>query len=252
MLRPLVLTLLIVNLGFFAWTHGWLRAWVGLPPEGQREPQRLSAQLSAEQIEVLEPGDTARNHALRRRPAPSASAAAASVPVSAASATEGATSEPDAMASASPALCVEAGPFNPEDAATVDKTLRPLLPSGSWTRQSIAIGGQWMVYMGPYNDEELYDRKVAELKRIKGLNFDEVRNGPYAKGLSLGRFGSEADAETRLGSLKQRGVRTGRVVTVRPAGQVQYLRVAQANVAMQLTLSGLKLPQGKSFTACRS
>ena len=241
MLRSLVFALLIVNLGFFAWTHGWLRAWAGLPPEGQREPQRLNAQLHAEQIEVLEPGETARNHALRRRGAPAPAAAA-----SAASDIEA------AQAAAEAALCVEAGPFNQDDATTVDKALRPLLPSGSWTRQRIATSGQWMVYMGPYNDEDVYDRKVAELKRMKGINFDEVRNGTFAKGLSLGRFTSEADAETRLGSVKQRGIRTARLVTIRPPGQVHYLRVAQANVTMQLTLSGLKLPQGKSFTACRS
>ena len=260
MLRSLVLALLIVNLGFFAWTHGWLRAWVGLPPEGQREPQRLSAQLHAEQIEVLQPGEMVQNHALRRPPAGTASA-----PDSAASVVDGSTSaaEPANAASAvsgdakqsvasGPALCVEAGPFNPEDATTVDKALRPLLPQGSWTRQSIAIGGQWMVYMGPYTDEDLYDRKLTELKRIKGLNFDEVRGGTYARGLSLGRFTSEADAEARLASLKQRGIRTARVVTIRRAGQVHYLRIAQANESMQVTLSGLKLPQGKSFTACRS
>lgn len=256
MLRSLVLALLIVNLGFFAWTHGWLKAWAGLPSEGQREPQRLSAQLHAEQIEVLQPGETTRNHALRRRASPAEAASAPASSVSAAEATSTAASaspqQATAAAAATPALCVEAGPFNNEDATAVDKALRPLLQAGSWTRQSIAIGGQWMVYMGPYNDEELYDRKVTELKRIKGLNFDEVRGGTYARGLSLGRFGSEADAETRLGGLKQRGIRTARVVTIRAAGQVHYLRVAQANESMQVTLSGLKLPQGKSFTACRS
>lgn len=256
MLRSLVLALLIVNLGFFAWTHGWLRAWVGLPPEGQREPQRLSAQLNAEQIEVLQPGEQVQNHALRRRLplAPEASAAASSpLPASEAMPAEGsAMGEPGLVATAPAGICVEAGPFNSDDAGSIDKALRPLLPNGSWTRQSIAISGQWMVYMGPYPDEERYDQKVTELKRIKGLNFDEVRGGPYAKGLSLGRFASEADADTRLGSLKQRGIRTARVVTIRPAGQVHYLRVAQANVSMQVTLSGLKLPQGKSFTACRS
>lgn len=258
MLRSLVLALLIVNLGFFAWTHGWLRAWVGLPPEGQREPQRLSAQLRAEQIEVLQPGETAQNHALRRPPAGMASDSAASAAQGSPSAAEPANaasavgSDAQQFVASGPALCVEAGPFNPEDASTVDKALRPLLPQGSWTRQSIAIGGQWMVYMGPYTDEDLYDRKVIELKRIKGLNFDEVRGGAYARGLSLGRFTSEADAEARLGSLKQRGIRTARVVTIRQAGQVHYLRIAQANESMQVTLSGLKLPQGKSFTACRS
>lgn len=258
MLRSLVLALLIVNLGFFAWAHGWLKAWAGMPAEGQREPQRLSAQLHAEQIEVLQPGDITRNHALRRH---MSQAEAASAPASAASTNEGAKSTPTAasqsrsdaqQADSNTTLCVEAGPFINEDATNVDKALRPLLPQGSWTRQSIAIGGQWMVYMGPYNDENIYDRKISELKRIKGLNFDEVRTGTYARGVSLGRFASETDAETRLSGLKQRGIRTARVVTIRPAGQVHYLRVAQANESIQVTLSGLKLPQGKSFTACRS
>ena len=259
MLRYLALVLLIGNLAFLAWSHGWLLDSTGLAPGGQREPQRLSAQLNTEQIEVLQPGENARDHALRRRAPASAAASAAA---SGASAPEGApsasattassASTPQTTAQATPALCVEAGPFNNDDAASVDKTLRPILPAGSWTRQSIAIGGQWMVYMGPYPDDDLYERKVTELKRIKGLNFDEVRNGTYAKGLSLGRYASEADAETRLGSVKQRGIRTARVVTIRPAGQVHYLRIAQANVGMQVALSGLKLPQGKSFTACRS
>lgn len=257
MLRSLVLALLIVNLGFFAWTHGWLRAWVGAQPDGQREPQRLSAQLHTEQIEVLQPGDTAQNHALRRRQDPasaaSAAASAAAPTASDGDATEGnAIGEVNQAAAAPQGICVEAGPFNPDDATSVEKTLRPLLPNGSWARQSIAISGQWMVYMGPYPDEELYARKVAELKRIKGLNFDEVRSGPYNKGFSLGRYTSEADADTRLASVRQRGIRTARVVTIRPAGQVHYLRVAQATVSMQVALSGLKLPQGKSFTACRS
>lgn len=263
MLRSLVLVLLILNFGFFAWAQGWLRNWIGLQPDGQREPQRLSAQLHAEQIEVLQqPDETANNHALRLDPAsPASSPMSASSPDSSASGEEKtppaskAASVPGdeaKQAAASPALCIEAGPFNAEEVAAADKTLRPLLPAGSWTHQSIAQGGQWMVYMGPYPDEDLYDRKVIELKRIKGLNFDEVRSGTYAKGLSLGRFTSEAEAETRLSSLKQRGIRTARVVTIRPAGQVHYLRVAQANVSMQVTLSGLKLPQGKSFSACRS
>jgi hypothetical protein len=256
MLRSLVLALLIVNLGFFAWIQGWLRAWMGLPADAQREPQRLSAQLNTEAIEVIRPGESARHHALRGRFAPAASA---STPAAADAASEAASAAPPASqvtgldpASAATGICVEAGPFNQEDAASVDKLLRPLLPNGSWSRQSIPISGQWMVYMGPYANDELYERKAAELKRIKNLSADEVRNGPYARGFSLGRFTSEADAETRLSSLRQRGIRTARVVTIRPEGQVHYLRAPQASVAMQVTLSGLKLPQGKSFTACRS
>jgi len=244
MLRSLVLALLIVNFGFFAWAHGWLRSWIDVQPGGQREPQRLTAQLHAEQIEVLEPGELAQNHALKRRVLEVNSAVA-----SAASAASTASEPPSA---AEAGICVEAGPFNADDASSVDKLLRPLLPAASWTRQSIPISGQWMVYMGPYPDDDLFDRKVTELKRIKGLAFDEVRSGAYAKGISLGRFTTDAEADTRLNALRQRGIRTARVVTIRPPGQVQYLRINGANEAMQVTLSGLKLPQGKSFTACRS
>lgn len=266
MLRSLVLALLTVNLGFFGWTHGWLHSWVGVPPEGHREPQRLNAQLNAQQIEVIRAPESVRNHALRRRagePAAAASSPASAVEGGAAAGTNGvggSGSEP-ATAAASVAavapqaggLCIEAGPFNADDATSVDRQLRPLLPANSWGKQSIPISGQWMVYMGPYPNEELYDRKVAELKRIRNLPFDEVRSGPYARGLSLGRFTSEGDAEARLSGLRQRGIRTARVITLRPAGgQVHYLRVAQATEGMQVTLSSLKLPQGKSFTACRS
>ena len=151
-------------------------------------------------------------------------------------------------------LCIEAGPFNSEDASAADRAMRAAaLPATAWARQSVVVGGQWMVYMGPYPDDDLYARKLTELRRIKNLNFDEVRSpASLAQGFSLGRFPSEADAETRLASLRQRGIRTARVVTLRPPGQAQYLRVPKATVRMQVTLSGLKLPQGKSFTACRS
>lgn len=258
MLRSLVLALLIVNLGFFGWTHGWLSKWVGMPPEGQREPQRLSAQINAGQIEVIQAPESAQNHALRRQ-RPSAAAAAPSASESAASATIAASAPASATASVAAVappvvgICIEAGPFNAEDVGSVDRQLRPLLPANSWVKQSIPISGQWMVYMGPYPDEALYDRKVTELKRIRNLPFDEVRSGPYAKGLSLGRFTNQGDAEARLSGLRQRGIRTARVVTLRPeGGQVHYLRVAQATEGMQVTLSSIKLPQGKSFIGCRS
>lgn len=56
MLRLLVVALLLANLGWLAWTRGWLPAgW--LPPPGdaaQREPQRLARQVRPDAI-VLQP-----------------------------------------------------------------------------------------------------------------------------------------------------------------------------------------------------
>jgi len=278
MLRSLVLILLIVNATFFAWSRGWLSEWVGVRPDAQHEPQRLAQQLHAERIMVI-PSSQPEPPA-RRKPtddAASTAATAASVPglassAASASATAPTTASATGTATASTAapaaslvttsapraaeatLCIEAGPFNSEDASAADRAMRAAaLPATAWTRQSVVVGGQWMVYMGPYPDDDLYARKLTELRRIKNLNFDEVRSpASLAQGFSLGRFPSEADAEARLASLRQRGIRTARVVTLRPPGQVQYLRVPKATVRMQVTLSGLKLPQGKSFTACRS
>ncbi len=56
MLRLLVVVLLLANLGWLAWTRGWLPAgW--LPPPGdaaQREPQRVARQVRPDAI-VLQP-----------------------------------------------------------------------------------------------------------------------------------------------------------------------------------------------------
>lgn len=264
MLRSLVLILLIVNATFFAWSRGWLSEWVGVRPDAQHEPQRLVQQLHAERIMVI---PTLQAEAPVSAPAPAPATASASAPSTAsapASAVASAavlapTSAPALAVASAPraaeaTLCIEAGPFNSEDASAADRAMRAAaLPATAWARQSVVVGGQWMVYMGPYPDDELYARKLTELRRIKNLNFDEVRSpASLAQGFSLGRFPSEADAETRLASLRQRGIRTARVVTVRAPGQAQYLRVPKATVRMQVTLSGLKLPQGKSFTACRS
>ena len=59
MLRALALTALIANLGFFAWTQGYLRS-LGLPPlgAGEREPQRLERQVRPESIVILNPSVT--------------------------------------------------------------------------------------------------------------------------------------------------------------------------------------------------
>jgi len=53
MLRSLVLILLLVNTGFFAWSHGWLNGIVGVQPEAQHEPQRLQREVQADKLVVL-------------------------------------------------------------------------------------------------------------------------------------------------------------------------------------------------------
>jgi len=53
MLRWAVAVLLLANLGFFAWTQGWLDPLVGAPADSEREPERLARQLRPEAVKLL-------------------------------------------------------------------------------------------------------------------------------------------------------------------------------------------------------
>lgn len=252
MLRSLVLILLLVNAAFFAWSQGWLDSVVGVQPQAQHDPQRLKAQVHTDKLLIVPPEPA---QAASAASSPALPASAASAP---ASATLPATPSPtvDTAAASSPAaepaICLEAGPFNAPEFTKVETSLRPLLAAKAWRSDTVAVQGLWMVYMGPYGDAEQLARKQTELQRIKGLSFDEVHTpANLAQGLSLGRFAHKADAEAALNTFKLRGIRTARIVSLRQPLDVQVVRVPQATASMQAALSGLKLPQGKGFSACR-
>lgn len=54
MLRLLVLVLLLANVGYYAWTQGYLVGIVSAPPH-QREPERLQQQVRPEAIRLGAP-----------------------------------------------------------------------------------------------------------------------------------------------------------------------------------------------------
>lgn len=255
MLRSLVLILLIVNAAFFAWSQGWLNNVVGVRPDAQHEPHRLDQQVRADQIVVARPLPTGDPQPVTPLTSPETAASGASATSAASEATPStlAATASNALPDKEASLCVEAGPFNASEHSSVEATLRPLLPAGSWSSHVVAIQGLWLVYMGPYADADMLERKQIELRRIKGLNFEEVRTpANLALGLSLGRYTRIEDAEAGLNVLRNRGIRTARIVNIRPKMDVQIVKVTQATVRMQVTLAGVKLPQGKGFTACRS
>jgi biotin carboxyl carrier protein len=275
MLRALVLVLLLVNAAFCAWTQGWLNNVVGVRPDAQHEPQRLQLQQHADQVQVVSPAAAASaTHPPAAASAPSASAASEAASAASASdaGSDAASGEADGGAAGStspasvgagqlgsagqtpgkPPICVEAGPFLAGEWPAAEAEVKRVLPAGHWTTQAVAVPGLWLVYMGPYKDGDQLERKQAELRRIKGLNFEEVRTpSNLAQGLSLGRFNSEEDAKQALAQVSNRGVRTAQVVKVRSPMSVQILRVPAADEGQQVKLSALKLPPGKTFVACR-
>ena len=100
--------------------------------------------------------------------------------------------------------------------------------------------------------ETLGRERAALLDQMPRLRYEVLRTpASLAPALSLGRYDSEAAANAALERLKQTGVRTAKVVQLRRAIERQLLRVNQADSATQVALSGLSLPRGQTFTACR-
>lgn len=216
MLRLLVLALIVANLGFYAWTQGWLDGVVGARAIGDREPERLARQVRPESVQILPP-----------------EAAASSV--------SGTTA------------CLETGPFNATELAAATAALKQALPNadGSWAEVKTDTPGTWIVYMGKFVDTEGLGKKEQELKRLK-LDFEVVRAPPALdRGLSLGRFDVRAAADTALERFTQQGVRTARVVELSAPGSATLLRAARADEALAAQLLGLKAGGlGKGFVAC--
>lgn len=268
-LRAVVLALTLANLLVYGWTEGWFDGVFGLSSAGDREPARVLAQVSPEAMKlskvsarIVEP----REHAAVSVALPASQGAKAAgrveagassdapVPDTAAasSAAIAASAPASAASSAHPMLaCLESGPYAlGKDMAAAESFLKANVPAEGWTRVASESAGVWMIYMGRYADQEVRKRKEAELARRRA-HFEEVDEPPeFARGLSLGKYPSKAEAEAGLAELGRQGVRTARIVTFVAPAALQTFRVEKADpvLADKLHAARLALP----FSACKN
>lgn len=234
MLRAIVLLLIIANTAVWAWHQGWIPPLAGVTPSTSEGQERHRAQIHPERLVVLPP------------PLPGATGdVEGSGPGGEAGPAPVAATNPDGTA------CLQAGPFTLGEQQAVSAALARVLPPGSWVAQETMVSGPWLVYMGPFGDAQALERKMEELRRIRDLNFEEVRSPPtLALGVSLGRYTEQSQAETALEALRARGIRTARVVATRPAGAQSVIRVPQADEAVRQRLEEIDLPPGRTFSSC--
>ena len=238
MLRALFVLLLLANGLLFAWSQNWLPASLLLSPAKLAGSGEARAEVDAERVQVLTRHPVALQAAPPPPPVP--------MPLSAAPAATDNTPRTESR------LCIEAGPFNEVEFAQVTATVKAARPALVWETLTRASPEQWSVYMGPFESEALLERKQAELEKMPKLRYEVLRvPASLAPGLSLGRYDTQAAADQALEALRQSGVRTARVVRLRRAIERQVLRVDQADSDTQVALSGLNLPRGQTFTACR-
>lgn len=257
MLRLLVILLLLANTGFFAWQEGMLNPLLGELDGSPREPQRLTQQVHPERL-VLASDVPASVPS----PTPAASTEQASGALVAEAASDATSNVADAAslpaaptsAGASTVVatqCLEAGPYSREEENQIQAVLSRSLPAGSWKVERFPVPGLWLIYMGPYPDVASMDRKHSELQRIIGGGYEEVRSPIELRmGFSLGRFNSQSAAEAALANLQTKGVRTARVISVRPPMDVSVIRVPLADARTLQLLQALPLPAERGFVGC--
>jgi hypothetical protein len=201
MLRALVLLLMLLNLGYFAWGEGWLRPYVE-GPATQREPQRLARQLHPEVIRLVGAEEASRLMAEANR----------------------VKSE-----------CLQSDVLDAGQASKLRTLLLNALPPQAWTLDEFTPPARWMVYMGKYANTAEVDKKRAELARL-GVTGLTPSNPALTPGIALGTFDLQSQAEAALKALVERGVRTAHLVQDLPAGAGFRLRLPTVDEALKAQL----------------
>lgn len=218
MLRLLVLTLVLLNGLYYAWSHQLLRAY-GYGPAQQSEPERLTQQIRPDALVILSTGQ-----------APQADSAA--------------------QITGPPATCLQAGLFDDAQSAALRLAAQTALPVDAWTLEEVVEPARWIVYMGRYPDSQTLARKRAELAALD-LRIEPVANPALAYGFSLGGFSTEARANAELAALVKRGVRTAQVVQERAQSRANLFRIPLADDAMRARLEEIKPAlNGKPLRPC--
>lgn len=258
--KPLIGLLLLANVGFAVWSAGWLGGGGGPAGDGEREPQRLSSQVEGHRVRLLAPARTAPGSSSGSvTPAQPSASAASAASAAAASDPSAAASGPTARAAAagtSGPVCLQAGPFSPEDLAAATAAVRaaaPALAADQLMTVSSDRPGRWVVYMGRFATADAAQRKQDELRR-RQIAFEALQEGPaeLVPGLTLGAYGRRDDAEAALAKFELRGIRTARVVTLATPGVEHRLRVEQADGGLGAQLQSLSdaALKGHGFSPC--
>lgn len=202
MLRGLVLLLLVLNLGFLAWSSGWIEQLSGQPVHSGREPERLRRQLAPDAIKV-------------------------------------APALPPPPVAAQP-ICLETALLSGDEALRSASAAleRAGVPASAIADQRSERPGVWAVLTIKMPSRDFQTRKEETLKRMR-VPFEPLKGLPAEDpSLLISKHDSEAAAEKAMEALSQRLIKGLRVMQLSPALTQHQLRLAQADPAWLPKLQG--------------
>jgi hypothetical protein len=207
MLRLLVVLLLLANGLYFAWSQGFL-ASMGLSPANPTEPDRLHQQIKPETVSVVSKAELGQ---IERQ-------------------------------QSTPTVCLQSEVLTPAQAEPLRKRIEsatPAWPADSWKFEARTEQASWMIFMGPYANAEHLDKKRQELKRLN-VEFQPIHPRSIGPGLLLSSAADKDSLETRLAALNKSGVRTARVLPLRPAASGPVLKLPAVTDALAPFIQSIK------------
>lgn len=187
-MRVLALFLILLNLGFFAWSK-YMQ-----PVETATDSRPMARQIQPERLQLA------------------ASAASAASPSAAAAATPSAPMTPPAPRP-QPIACLEWGSFTIADAPAAAKVVGSLGLGGRLSERRTEETASWWVFIPAQSDGRAGAlRKTRELRALGVEDYFIVQDeGPTRWAISLGVFRTEAGAKSRLEALQAKKVRSAEI-----------------------------------------
>lgn len=193
-MRVLVLFLILLNVGFYAWARYMQPVEMGI------DPRPMKREISPERLRIVSPAPRAAPAERAAEASPMARAAPDTAPQAPAQRPE-------------PIACLEWGSFTLADAPAAAKVVGSLGLGGQMHERRTEETANWWVYIAPQSDGRAGAlRKTRELRALGVEDYFIVQEeGPNRWAVSLGVFRTEAAARARLAALQAKKVRSAEV-----------------------------------------
>jgi hypothetical protein len=202
-MKALFLILLLANLGFYAYSQGYLEPGQQATDEPQRVP------LNAEKIRILTAAQVAALPKLKPLP--------------------------------KTAACMEWGNFSAADAARAAKALQDLALGDRLTERGVDESAVWWVFFAPQGTKAAGDKKLEELKRLGVEDYFMIQDeGKWRYAISLGVFSSQDGAKKHLEALRAKGVKTAQAAQRQPASRKVVIQIRDGGEPAVLRVNEVK------------